>query len=502
MTLGRAFGSIASLTLLSRVSGFVRVAVFAALFGGGIEADIFLAVMILPELMYRFLTDGLVGSAAVPLFVATPSGGDEERRAFGTLFWGLTALALPLTGVLVLAANPLCGLMVPGFLPESHARMAVLFRFIAPYVVFSLQSGLMTAFLNARGRFAGPAAGPFLVNLVIIAGIIATRGGPIEMLGPVVLLGITAQVVWFFAQIRRLIVGGFPLPARKDFDQKLWMEFLTRTAPVACWIFVTPIVPLFERFLLSHQGVGAVSVLNYTDKILYLPLGIISVSLAGALFPMLSERKGTDRAHLLARSFVHLLVFLVPMAVMLYAGADAVTEVIYRRGQFGAGETLLTARLLAAYALSLIPLSVSMLFNRLFFAEGLFRLSFMIGLGTVLVQVVADALLVQHWGAVGVGWGQVIASVCQLVLFLVALNMHEGRETVKILLPSLVGILVAVVLLTPIGTSFLPRMLTVCGEGKIATLAGLTLGWLLLQLPLLVIARLRARLNSKVTGNP
>ncbi|MBF0499545.1 MAG: hypothetical protein HQM09_05405 [Candidatus Riflebacteria bacterium] len=491
MTLGRAFGSIAALTLLSRVSGFVRVAVFATLFGGGAEADIFLAVMILPELMYRFLTDGLVGSAAVPLFVETPSGGETERRTFGTLFWGLTAISLPVVFLMEIASGQICSLMVPGFLHESHVRMAVLFRIIAPYVVFSMQSGLMTAFLNARGRFAGPAFGPFLVNIVTIIGIIYLRGRPVEVLGPIVLVAIIIQTIWLMIQANRLLSGGFPLPVRSDFLGPVWREFLKRSAPVACWIFVTPMVPLFERYLLSHQGVGAVSVLNYTDKILYLPLGIISVSLASAVFPFLSELHGIDRARLLARSFGNLLVFLVPMTVMMYAGSEAVTDLIYRRGQFGALETGLTARLLAAYSFSLIPLSVSLLFNRLFFAEGWFRLSFFIGLSTVLVQVVFDALLVQHLGSVGVGWGQAVASSFQMGIFLMVLIKHEGVAIGKIVAVPIFEIFCAASVLTPPCIALIPRISILFGEGKLATLAGLVVCWSLLQIPLVILARYR-----------
>ena len=113
MNIGKAFGSMALVTLLSRVSGFLRVAIFAAYYGSGPEADIFLSVMILPELMYRFIADGLISSASVPMFVRKREQGGESRKTFWTLFWGIAGVTLPVMAVLVFFAEPICGAMMP-----------------------------------------------------------------------------------------------------------------------------------------------------------------------------------------------------------------------------------------------------------------------------------------------------------------------------------------------------------------------------------------------------
>lgn len=438
MSLGRAFGSLAALTLLSRLSGFVRVAVFAAMYGGGREADLFLAAMILPELLYKFMADGLVSAAAIPLFVRRRAAAAEVRRTFWSLFWFVSACALALSAVLALAARPICGVLVPGFLHETFERMVVLWRILTPYTLLAIQAALLTSYLNAMGQFARPAVGPLLVNLAIIAGMLAVRGGPVESIGVAVLAGAFLQFAWLF--LLALRNGASCLPAESspvNIDKNIIYDFIVGTGPVAAWVLLTAIVPLFERSLLSTGAEGAVAALNYTDKLVNLPLGIVSISLASAVFPSLSAAVEKERFRLAGNALWLLGGLLVPVILVMTGGAEAVTTVVYRRGRFDAAAATFTADLLQAYGWALFPVSVTMLLNRLCFAAGRFRLPFFVGLVCIAVQVCLDYLLVARVGPVGVGWGAAGAAVLQVGLLMTAMTAAAGarREAATLLIP-------------------------------------------------------------------
>ncbi|HOY66980.1 MAG TPA: lipid II flippase MurJ [Candidatus Ozemobacteraceae bacterium] len=437
MSLGRAFGSLAGLTLLSRLSGFVRVAVFAAMYGGGREADLFLAAMILPELLYKFMADGLVSAAAIPLFVRDRLEPIAVRRAFWSLFWPVSAGALLLTLGLAAFAEPVCGLLTPGFDTGLAGRMVVLWRILAPYTLLSIQAALLTSFLNAMGSFGRPAIGPLLVNLVIIAGMVAAGDGPVETIGYAVLAGAAAQLLWLFHLARHAgaaYVAADCAPSKIDWNIPL--RFAAGAGPVAGWVLLTAVVPVFERALLSSAPGGTVAALNYTDKLMNLPLGIVSISLASAVFPALSSAGDEDRLRLIRRAFWALGALLVPVVLVMTGAAESVTSVVYRRGRFDVGAAALTARLLEAYGWALLPVSAVMLLNRLCFAAGRYRLPFLIGLAGVTLQVGLDIRLTARIGAAGVGWGAVGAAVFQLVCLAAALvhsSAHRSGFTAALL---------------------------------------------------------------------
>lgn len=434
----RAFGSLAALTLLSRVSGFLRVAVFAAIYGGGREADLFLAAMILPELLYKFMADGLVSAAAIPIFVRRRDDPAAVRRTFWSLFWSVSACALVLSTLLALAARPICGLLTPGFFHGTFERMVVLWRILTPYTLLSIQAALLTSFLNAMGLFARPALGPLLVNLAIIAGMLVLGNGPVESIGLAVLAGAALQFAWLFLlAVRNGAAYASADSSLENIDKNIIYEFVAGTGPVAAWVLLTSIVPLFERSLLSAASEGAIAALNYTDKLINLPLGIVSISLASAVFPALSAAGPAERMQIARRGFWLLGGLLVPVMLVMTGGAEAVTSVVYRRGRFDASAAVFTAELLRAYGWALFPMSVAMLLNRLCFAAGRFRLPFIVGLVGVTVQVWLDYLLVARIGPVGVGWGATGASVLQVVL-LIAVMAGEGglrKEVASLLLP-------------------------------------------------------------------
>lgn len=438
MSLGRAFGSLAALTLLSRLSGFVRVAVFAAVYGGGREADLFLAAMILPELLYKFMADGLVSAAAIPIFVRRRDDPAAVRRTFWSLFWSVSACALVLSALLAVAARPICGILTPGFFQETFERMVVLWRILTPYTLLSIQAALLTSFLNAMGLFARPALGPLLVNISIITGMLVVGGGPVESIGMAVLAGAVLQFAWLFL----LAVRNGAEYSRADsslcnIDKNIIYEFILGTGPVAGWVLLTSIVPLFERSLLSASSEGAIAALNYTDKLINLPLGIVSISLASAVFPALSATDPKERMRIARRAFWLMGGLLVPVMLVMTGGAEAVTSVVYRRGRFDAAAASLTAELLQAYGWALFPVSVTMLLNRLCFAAGRFRLPFIVGLAAVTVQVGFDYLLVARAGPVGVGWGAAGASALQVVLLMAVMAAGAGlrKEIASLLLP-------------------------------------------------------------------
>lgn len=479
--LKRAFGLLAFLTLLSRFSGFIRVAVFASFFGRGPESDIFLTALLVPELMYRFLSEGLVASAAIPLFVRTPEKSDLERTTFWSIFWAVTIPAGLAVAALIVWAEPICALLVPGFDPAALGRLAHLWRLIAPYVLLSAQTAVMTAFLNARQVFGPPGLGPLVVNLTIIAVILWTRGGNLEAIALSVTLGAVMQLVFLAWLVRRHGLVADQALSPGNLSWPVMREFTDQVAPVAVWLFLSPVIPVYERYLLSSEAVGSVTILNYNEKLLNLPLGIISISLATVLFPNLSQIEEKDRPSLLAKGVWALTVMLLPVFLAVQAGSETIVATVYQRGRFELADTGLTAGFFRAYAWWLLPTSTCLLLNRALFARGSFRFPFLAGLASILLQVGLDTWLVPRWGPASVGWGAALAANVQMALLFLGLAWKGQGGWWRSIVPALAGLALGAALSSPLAEGF-SRLVQAWGvEGKWHQLIGLTGVWMVIQ---------------------
>lgn len=430
MNIARAFFSLSALTVLSRVSGFVKVAAFAAFYGRSAEADMFMAIMIIPDLLYRFLSEGLVASASVPMFVDLRNDRVGLERSFWTQFWLAVLIGSGLAFALSVFSGPICRSLTPGFAIEDLVRMQYMWALVSTYIVAGLVAGVLTSLLNARLSFAAPAVGPLLVNLAIIVGIFLARGGPVEMIAAATVFGAVLQVIWLFWLLRRQNLFSLSLKAAMQIDLKIAGDFIAAVTPVAIWISVLPFIPVYERYLLSLQATGSVATLNYAEKLFNLPLGIISISLAHVILPGLSMLNHSARPRFLLKMFLVATAAIGPVVVIIILFSDEIVSIVYQRGRFSSEDAGIASALFKSYSLALLPVSLSMVLNRGFFAARDYMKPFFAGLSAAAVQFYLGARLVDSWGVPGIGYAAAIAYSVQMLLLIVFMfkGTAEGRN--------------------------------------------------------------------------
>jgi putative peptidoglycan lipid II flippase len=424
MSVVKSFLSLSSLTLLSRISGFVKVAAFAAFYGRAAEADMFLAVMIIPDLLYKFLSEGLVSGAAVPLFVELKDEPDRLQRALTTICWLALVVGIALTAILSINAATFCRWLTPGFSFISLQRMQVLWIIVSFYLVTGLLGGVLTSFLNARKLFAAPAIGPLLVNLAIIVGIFIVAGGTVEKIGAAVIFGSVLQLFWLSFLVVRQLDRKLSL---WEFDKNIAVAFIASAFPIAAWISVLPFIPIYERYLLSMQPVGSVAALNYVEKLFNLPLGLISISLARVILPELSGLKGKNRRNFLIKVLCVASLVIVPVVIFSVLMAEPLVKIVFKRGQFSGQDAVAAAGLFASYAYALLPITLCMILNRGFFAARKYFFPFFAGLSAAGAQFYLGRPMVEQYGINGIGYAAALAFTVQLAVLLAAelKSMHK-----------------------------------------------------------------------------
>jgi len=377
----RNFLSVGSLTLLSRLLGFVRDMLMANVLGTGLAADAFFAAFRFPNLFRRLFAEGAFNAAFIPLFSgALEKMGDDEARLFATRI--ISWLAAFLVAVTVLAEIFMPQVLtpfVPGFLddPEKFDLTVTLTRICFPYLACMSLMAAYGGILNGLGRFFAAAFAPVLLNIVLV-GLMAVlvlfvAGTATEdaayWLAWGTLVGGLAQLALVVWAVRRSgFLPRFHMP-RFDRDvQRFWLLALPAIASGG----ITQI-NIFIGTIIASGASGAISYLYYADRLYQLPLGIIGIAIGVVLLPELSRHlKGGRDAEAQAamdRSLLVSMLLALPAAAGLIALAEPIIRVLFERGAFSAADTSATASALICFSAGLPAFILIKVFQPGFFAR-------------------------------------------------------------------------------------------------------------------------------------
>ncbi len=415
----KSFFSLSALTLLSRLSGFIKVAAMAAFYGRTIEADIFMAVMLVPDLLYKFISEGVVSCSAVPIFTERQDDKEELNKSFWSLNFISVFVGFTIFLFLAFFSSNLCSLSLPGFNAENSGRICFMWSVSALYVVLCLPAAVMTSFLNSEMEFALPAVAPLIVNFAIILGIFVANGGKIETIIYANLIGAFFQLVWLSWLVLRTKKIQFSMKKILTCDKKSTLEFFKGSAPIGIWVMSLAFVPVYERYLLSMQTTGALAALNYSEKLFNLPLGIISISLANVILPKLSRLDGTERKKYVFKFLYYAFFAILPIIIFIWAFSDYIVEFVYKRGKFSDEDCKFAASLFKSYCLALLPVSLNLVLNRGFFANKQYIKPFLAGIAATAFLFTFGSYGIKTWGVPGIGYISSIAYFLQTIILLI-----------------------------------------------------------------------------------
>src|SRR5215467_1327294 len=361
MKLYRGFATVGSITILSRVLGFVRDVLIAAVLGTSSVADAFFVAFRVPNMFRRLFAEGAFDAAFIPLFAKRlHAEGPPAAQAFaGQALAGLTLVLVVFTVLAEIAMPWLMLLLAPGFASDAAKfDLAVMLARIAlPYLVFMSLVALHSGVLNALGRFAIAALAPTLLNVVLIIvllALVAFRSGQTTA-GIVLAWAITAsgvlQVIVVALAAARI---GMHVPIERLHLTPDMRRLMTLSAPGVIAGGMAQLTMVISTIIATLQD-RVVSWLYYADRIFQLPLGVIGVAIGVVLLPDLSHKlRSGDHDAVLAsenRALEFALLLTMPAAIALFIASGPIMRVLFERGAFTAADTQVTAAMLSALAL-------------------------------------------------------------------------------------------------------------------------------------------------------
>jgi len=291
--------TVGTLTLLSRISGFIRDQIIAIVFGANGATDAFVVAQRIPNMLRRMFAEGAFAQAFVPVITEykTEYGEAETKALVDNVAGTLLTVLIVVTLIGVLAAPVLILLVASGFGsdPDQKQLATYMLRLTFPYILFISMTALSGGILNTYGKFAVPAFTPVLLNLSIIS--CAVFLAP-KFQQPVVALAwgvLIAGVVQLAFQIPALQKIGM-LP-RLKFNQHHSgvKKILKLMAPALIGSSAAQINLLINTNLASFLVAGSVSWLYFSDRFVELPLAIFGIAIATVLLPRLSSKTGETK---------------------------------------------------------------------------------------------------------------------------------------------------------------------------------------------------------------
>jgi putative peptidoglycan lipid II flippase len=376
MSFLRSAVTVGSGTLLSRVLGFVRDILIAAMLGAGPLADAFFVSFRLPNLFRRLFAEGAFNSAFVPLFAGKLArDGEAEARKFAEQSLSvLLAMLFVLTVLAEIFMPALMFLLAPGFAgnDEQFANVVLFGRIMFPYLLFVSLVALYGGILNSLMQFAAAALTPVLFNSVLIvalAVIIPANGWPGETLSWAVAVAGVAQFLLLVVVAHRSGMRlHLPWP-RFTPDVK---RLLALTGPGAVSGGIAQI-NLFIGTIIASLHAGAVSYLYYADRLYQVPLSAIGTAIGVVLLPDLSRRlrEGNEAGALWSqnRALEFGLLLTLPAALALLIIPREIVDVMFTRGAFTQADADATAMVAAAFAAGLPAYVLIKIFSPVFYSR-------------------------------------------------------------------------------------------------------------------------------------
>jgi len=419
----------------SRMLGMVREMVLSHQFGQGRWADIYNAAFMVPDLLFMMLSSGALASVFVPIFTRYLEKGDRER-AWYFFSNATTLIGLGISALIVLMeifVVPLTAVANWGFPRDKVLEVAALTRIVLPAQLCFFIGSILISVQYAHKKFTVPAMASIVYNLTITAfGLVL--GNPITGLGPAgfswgaltgAVLGNLVLQMW---GVKRL--GGHyrPIFNWRDPDVK---KFVLLMVPIVFTISLPQVDMEINKFFSTFlPGDGGMASLNYANRLMQMPLGILAQASAIVVFPYFATQAARGDMDALKRSINRsiraIVTMTVPASVLMIVLAEPIVRVVYQRGRFVPADTMITAKVLIFYCIGIAAWSAQGLLARGFYALQDTARPMITGSVVTVVFIGLNALLIRIMQANGLALSTSLAAILLAVALFFQLQKRVG----------------------------------------------------------------------------
>ena len=450
---------ISSLTLLSRVLGYLRDLLIAKVIGAGLISDCFFIAFKLPNLFRRLFAEGSMNSAFIPVVsgVREKVGKIEADQFFSKIFSMLIIFLFFFVILLEIFTPLVISLIAPGFSEDTLKKeLTVDFaRLTFPFLLFICATSLIGAYLNTLGKFASMALTPVILNLTIITClVIFFKNTDQTFITYYLSLSISIagiiQLVWMLYNLKRNKVSLSVFGLNKNKFRKPTNKFLKLLVPAILGNGVYQLNLLIDMILASTLAHGSISFLYYADRVNQLPLGVLGIAISTALLPILSKYvKKNDNVNItksISSALKYGLLFSLPAFLGIFILSDEIVTFLFYRGQFDLFDVEQTSASLVALSFGLPAFIMIKILVIPFFAREDTITPIKVSLFSISINLILNLLLIDEFKHVGLAISTSVAAWVNMII-LISLLIREKIKFKKDIITFSIKVIISTIIM-------------------------------------------------------
>lgn len=436
MKLLKAMATVGGLTGVSRILGFVRDVMTAAILGAGPVADAFIVALKLPNFFRRITAEGAFSVSFVPMYTKKrEQEGGAVADAFASNTFGVMCVVLTPFIIICMACMPwIIQLIAPGFEEgqERYTLAVEMTRVTFPYLLLISLSALLGGVLNAHDKFMPFSATPIVFNLTLIGALLFLEpylqtGGHALSWG--LFIAGFLQVFGLMYFIKKTKIGIKLQMPKFDADIK---QLFALMGPGVLGAGVMHVNLFVDVIIASSLPEGSISYLYYADRLNQLPLGMVGIAVGTALLPMLSRAMASEDAsharHLFNRALEVCLLLALPAGVAMMVTAEPLIKSLFQYGAFDAQDAHVTASVLTGYAIGVPAYVGGKVLSTAYYSKQDTKTPVKMAVICALMNIGLALIFIKPFGVAGIAAATGIVGWLQVFLLWKGLKTHETTQ--------------------------------------------------------------------------
>ncbi|MBN1787417.1 MAG: murein biosynthesis integral membrane protein MurJ [Sedimentisphaerales bacterium] len=451
----KGFRQLVVLTIVSRVLGMCRDMAFAFFFGATGLMDGWVIAFMIPNLARRLFGEGAASSSLIPIYSRQL---EIDRKSADVLASTTFTVVFVILACIVLVGEAVIWGWYSFFSPLPATAMKLsLSGLMLPYMILICLVAITAGLLNAHKHFAMPAVAPLILNIFIIGSLFFSGWvlsmKPQSQLYFVACIVLVAGIVQLAVQFIPLRMHGVLIRPSWQVKTEEFQKMILLMAPMIFGLTVTQINTLadvsiaawfsgsaqkgaafgwFGREIQYPMWEGAVSQLFYSQRLYQFPLGVLGISLATAIFPVMSSDAAKNNidalCNTIAKGIKGAMFVALPATAGLILVRQPLVSLIFERGKFSSADTTSTAFILTFYSIGLAGFFMQQICTRAFYSLHESKKPAQSAFIAVVINVVLNLILIWPLGAAGLALSTAFCSYLQVVILLKSLAGKLGRK--------------------------------------------------------------------------
>lgn len=415
------------LTIVGKLLAVAKDIVLAGLFGVSVQTDAYFIANQIPSVLWlAFYTT--IGSVFMPMYVRRLAAGTEASELAGEAVRFYSYVALTLTAFCFVFAHQLVGLVAPHAAPETKSLASYLCRIMATGFIFTGYVGIQSVVQQAHRRFMPPLIVPVINNLLAtIAVVAAWRVNNVAVAAAGAVAAYLVQAIIQRWQTWRLYTSTRGWRIRRT----TWQRLLLLSIPMILAVALDQLNAFVGVAFASQFGNGAISHLNYANRLSIFIAGLFSWLVSYLFFPTIAGHAASENdvsnANVITRALAIILLTTTPAAAAALALREQIITFIYGRGAFTDADVKITATMFGFFGLGIIFTCVRDPLNSIFFSYQRTKAPLVIGIGATISNVVSTYLLIPLLGLTAIPIGASLGALCLCFLQVSAIAIWKRQ---------------------------------------------------------------------------